>query len=53
MLRNTVYGNELAPPASNALQMSIVLIDYTVQVKLRMRWCAEDLGLSLRWHSLE
>jgi len=45
ILRNTSDGNELAVPATNALQRV-----YTVSW-LRMRWCAEDLGLTLRWRS--
>jgi len=45
MLRNTRYGNELAQPAINAFVS--VHVD-----QLRMRWCAEDLGLSLRWHTV-
>jgi len=45
MLRNTGGANELALPATNAYQSGHV-------DQLRMRWCAEDLGLSLRWQRI-
>jgi len=51
MLRNTSDGNELAMPATNASQKEHSIGCLLSTGELRMRWCAEDLGLSLRWHS--
>jgi len=53
MLRNTGDGNELALPATNALQRSIVWVDWLLyQVAGLAGWCASlPLCLSLRWHA--
>jgi len=48
MLRNTVYGNELAMPATNAYRRDIVSVAYTVQLAAHALVCrGPRLGAAL------